>query len=122
MVEQSQFKCFSYFKRFIRFLWEEELLELPRNFGSRQFDFDRRAKQVKVYSIEQVREMLNSLPQRFRLYSCLALNCGMLGVDMGMLRHEELHGNRIIRKRTKPRKRKDTPTVNYLLWPETIEL
>lgn len=122
MAESSQHKCFSYFRRVIKFLWEEGLIELPKNLHSRQFSFDRSARAIKVYSVSDVKDMLGWLPDKLRLYALLSLNCAMLGVDMGTLEKREWQGDRIIRKRTKTRKHKSVPVVNYLLWTETQEL
>lgn len=122
MTPKSQQKCFQYFRRMVRFLWSEELIQLPKNLDSRQFTFDGVVKQVKTYPLALVREMLATLPDRLRLYALLSLNVGMLGVDMATLRHEELKDDRITRKRTKTRNHKNVPVVCYQLWPETLAL
>lgn len=123
MVRFSQLKCFSFFKRFVQWLYGERLIDRPRNLDQRTFTFGNGAKAVKTYSISQVTEMLAKLPERLRLYACLALNCAMLGIDMATLNHDELQGDRIVRKRTKTGERfESVPTVSYPLWPETVTL
>lgn len=122
MAGFSQFKCFSFFKRFVAWLYGQRIIERPRNLDSRQFTFDTAAKAVKTRPVEEVRTMLKKLPDRLRLYAYLALNCAMLGIDMAMLRHDELKGDRIERKRTKTERHESTPVVSYLLWPETLAL
>jgi hypothetical protein len=118
-----QKKVWDYFRRLVRFLAGQRLCPVPLNLDDRIHSFGSTTKQVKVYPLEDVRELLATLPQRLKLYACLALNCGMLGVDMADLRHDELRENRIIRQRTKTRDAsRDVPTVGYPLWPETLEL
>jgi hypothetical protein len=117
-----QRKLWNYFRRLVRFLWAENLIQLPRNLDERIFSFDAAPKKVKTYPLADVRAMLKELPDRLRLYALLALNCGMLGVDMATMRHEELKDGRVRRKRTKTRKGENVPEVEYVLWPETLAL
>jgi hypothetical protein len=117
-----QRKLWNYFRRLVRYLWGQNLIQLPRNLDERIFSFDAAPKKVKTYPLADVRAMLKSLPDRLRLYALLALNCGMLGVDMAMLRHEELKDGRVRRKRTKTRAGENVPEVEYVLWPETLAL
>jgi hypothetical protein len=117
-----QRKVWSYFRRFVRYLWAAGRIELPRNLDWKTFTFEVGAKRIKTYPIEMVREMLGKLNDRRKLYALLALNTGMLGVDMAMLRHEEYQNGRIRRKRSKTRKGENVPEVDYLLWPETVRL
>jgi site-specific recombinase XerD len=121
LAEHSQKECWNVFKRFVRFAWGEGLLDLPKNLDSRMFSFGGSAKKVKTYPTEEIRRLLSSLSDRLRLYALLSLNCGMLGVDMAMLKHDELQGNRIVRKRTKTKEQGNVPEVEYLLWQETID-
>ncbi len=114
----SQKEAWNIAKRFVRFLWGEGLIELPRQLDGRQFTFDGHAVAVKVYPLDQVRGTLNGLTERLRLYALLALNTGTLDVDMALLRHDELRDGRIIRKRSKTKNVSDNvPTVSYVLWP-----
>ncbi len=121
-----QRKRWNYFRRFVRFLWADGVLEgLPRNLDLKTFSFRVTARKIKTYSAEQVRGLLGGLPPRLRLYALLALNCGMYGVDMARLRRDELirvsaTEARIRRKRTKTEDQKNVPEVEYLLWPETL--
>ena len=114
-----QRKIWNYFRRFVRFLWSGGLIALPTNLNEKTFSFGNTAKKIKTYPIEQIREMLACLPDRLRLYALLALNCGMLGVDMAQLRKDEYQNGRIRRKRSKTRKGENVPEVEYLLWDET---
>jgi integrase len=117
-----QRKLWNYFRRLVRFLWGVKLIDLPRNLDLRIFNFDVTARRIKTWPVAEVRDMLKGLPDRLKLYALLALNCGMYGVDMASLRHEEYKDGRIRRKRTKTRKGMDVPEVDYPLWPETKAL
>jgi integrase len=119
-AEHSQHKAFNHFRRLVRWLWGESLIELPRNLDLKTWTFDDGAKHIKTYKTEVVNNMLANLTDRLRLYALLALNCGMLPVDMAMLRLSEYQDGRITRKRSKTKKRKTVPTVEYVLWPETV--
>lgn len=121
-VPAVQKKLWGYFRRLVRFVAGQRLCPIPVNLDDRIFSFEATAKKIKTYSVEKVRAMLANLPDRLKLYAHLALNCGMYGVDMAMLRHEELADGRITRKRTKTRNAEDVPTVEYVLWPETLAL
>lgn len=122
LAPHSQKECFNVFKRFVRFASSQGLLDLPRNLDSRLFSFANNPTKIKTYPLAEVRQMLHGLSERLRLYALLALNCGMLGVDMATLKHEELQSNRIIRKRTKTKSQANCPEVEYVLWDETIRL
>jgi hypothetical protein len=117
-----QRKLWNYFRRFVRFLWSEGYIALPRNLNERIFTFGNRAKKIKTYPVDEVRKMLATLPDRLKLYALLALNCGMYGVDMAQIRHKEYRNGRIRRKRSKTRHAENVPEVEYLLWPETRAL
>jgi integrase len=115
-----QFKVWAHFKRFLTYLWSKGRIELPRNLKLLKLSVP--AKKIRTYPLEQVREVVKGLPDRLRLYAMLALNCGMLSVDMAKLKVGEYQNGRIRRKRTKTEDQKDVPEVDYLLWPETVEL
>lgn len=122
LAPNSQKKTFGYVRRFIKWLYGERLIdEKPRNIDFRIFSFDTE-KVVKTYPTEDVVYLLMHLRERLQLYACLALNCGMYAVDMGQLLKTEWQGDRIIRKRTKMKKKEKVPVVNYKLWPETKAL
>ncbi len=117
-----QRKVWNYFRRFVRFLWAEKFIDLPRNLGERTFSFNVQAKKIKTYPVATVRAMVNGLPSRLKLYALLALNCGMYGVDIASLTWSEYSNGRITRKRTKTRAGENVPEVSYRLWPETVQL
>jgi hypothetical protein len=120
--ERTRRKTWMIFLRLVEYFFKARMIELPRNLDD--FDFKIIKKKIKRYSKQEVREELNSLPDRLRLYALLGLNCGMLGVDMASFTWDELDKQawRITRKRTKTGENDNVPTVTYKLWPETISL
>jgi hypothetical protein len=102
-----QRKLWNYFRRFVRFLYGEKLIELPRNLEQRIFDFRVTPKEIKTYPTDLVTSMIAQLPDCMKLYALLALNCGMQGVDMASLRHEEYQNGRIRCKREKNPSRRE---------------
>src|SRR5262249_54047571 len=67
----SKKKRWAICKRLIRYFWENNLIELPRNLESRAMKFTTVAVAVKTYIPSQVRECLNKLKPRMRLYAML---------------------------------------------------
>ncbi len=115
-------KRWGFFKRLIRYCWETRAIELPRNLDSRAFKFKVQPKAVKTYAATEVRDCIDGLKPRLRLYALLGLNCGMTNVDIGSLRKDQIIGNRLVRKRVKTMRHEEVPTVSYALWPETQQL
>src|SRR5262249_25043324 len=115
-------KRWSFLKRFIRYLWEKRLLELPRNLESHSFQV--RPQAIQTYSPAQLTEALDALKPRLRLYCILGLNCGMTAADIGQLKKDQidLDAGTLRRKRVKTSDNVNVPTVSYNLWPEVIKL
>ena len=124
IVPNQQKKRWGFFKRLVRFLWQSELIDLPKNLDSSQFVFKVALAKIDEYSPAEIKAALSVLPDRLKLYAMLALNCGMLNVDMGNLLKIEvdLKAGRIKRKRVKTSEEKDVPEVDYKLWPATLKL
>lgn len=117
-------KAWRIFRRLVKYLYSERIIELPRNLDDNKLSFKIVAQKIARYTKEDVQTELNALPDRLRLYALLGLNCGMLGVDMASIKWTELDQKewRIKRKRTKTESHKDVPEVNYKLWPATVKL
>lgn len=115
-------KRWGFFRRFVKYLWEKRLIEMPRNASS--IGFEIKAKKIKTYSPATVRQVVDNLKPRLRLYAMLGLNCGMTSVDMGQMTKDmvDLDSGRIVRRRVKTGEHGNVPTVDYKLWPETLEL
>jgi integrase len=115
-------KHWGFFQRFVKYLWERRLIEMPRNLNAHKFQVS--PKKVREYPIEKVREVLGSLKPRLKLYALLGLNIGATNVDIAALRKEEVDLKRgtITRRRTKTGDNENVPVVTYRLWPETVAL
>src|SRR5262249_16926300 len=94
-------KHWGFFRRFVKYLAENEGTELPRNLYSSLFKFKITAKPVKRFSLDLVKTSLSALPDNLRLYALLGLNCGMTQVDMSELTKDQVD----LKKRTLTRKR-----------------
>ncbi len=115
-------KRWTIFRRFVRYLFEQGKIDLPRNLGSKLFAFKTTPSAIKTYSPEVVRAELASLPERLRVWALLGLNCGMTNADIGNLHKSQVVNGYLTRKRVKTERTDNVPTVTYLLWAETIEL
>ena len=110
-------------KSFVRHLWEREVIDsLPRNLNKLQIATD--APTIKTFTPKEITTLLDEATERTRLYALLMLNTGMTGKDISDLDPKEVdwQQGRIIRKRSKTKREKSVPVVNYKLWPETFRL
>jgi integrase len=95
-------------KTFINWAIEVELLKNPpRNLNSRRLAISVPAKDIEVFTVEEVRQLLDNASERTRLYILLALNCGMTQTDVSKLHPSEvdLTAGTITRKRSKTKDR-----------------
>src|SRR5262249_9098674 len=76
-------KRWGFFKRMVRYFWENRLIELPRNLDSTSMEFRAQAKKIRSYTAKQVKGFLDDMPERLRVFALLGLNCGMTAADMG---------------------------------------
>lgn len=114
-------------KSFVRWLWEMEAIPaLPRVLGhnSHSLKITPKTPVAIIFSNDEVSRLLEGATGRTKLFLLLMLNCGMTQKDVADLRKAEvdLESGRIVRKRSKTDKFDSVPTVNYLLWPETVQL
>jgi len=102
---------------------EHHVESIPRIFGSEYF-VGVTDKEIKPFSIDDTRILLDSADERTRLYLLLALNCGMTQSDISNIKPAEFDAKAgtITRKRSKTRKQKSAKVVCYKLWPETLDL
>lgn len=115
-------KHWGFFQRFVKYLWERRLIDMPRNLNA--FKFQVSPKKVKEYPIDQVQQVMASLKPRLKLYALLGLNIGATNVDIANLKKDEvdLRMRTITRRRTKTGDNDNVPEVCYRLWPETVRL
>jgi integrase len=115
-------KKWGFFRRFVKYLYERRLIDLPRNLGS--FSFEVQPQKIREFTAEEVRTVLLSLSGRLRLYAHLGLNTGMTSVDIGQMTKDmvDMQRGTVVRRRVKTGHYSQVPTVTYWLWPETLEL
>jgi integrase len=114
-------------KTFVRWLWEMEVIAvLPRVLGNKSNTLKITAESTApvIFDNAEVELLLKNATGRTKLFILLMLNCGMTQKDIADLRKSEvdLKAGRIIRKRSKTENFDSVPTVNYLLWPDTVAL
>jgi hypothetical protein len=117
-------EVFSAARRFVRWLWEQRVIDLPRNLDSRGFKFGSSAKQIEIWTTDEARRAVCTASGKMRLALLLMLNIGATQQDISDLLDSEVNwrAGRIIRKRSKTRGRASVPTVNYKLWDSTFAL
>jgi integrase len=111
-------------KRFVKALWEWELIGLPRNLDSKTLSFQVSPKQIEVFSADELAALWGAVKNQSRLHVLLCLNCGMLAKDVNDLRHDEVDWSAgvVTRKRSKTAEHEEVPVVRYKLWARTFEL
>jgi hypothetical protein len=107
-------------KRVVHWLWEERVIaDLPRNIN-KVFKLSSKSKKdkvIKVFTVEQLRQLYKSADEETRLYFLLALNTGAYFADISALRHDEYDGKYVSRGRNKT-----GVFGHWLLWKSTKEL
>ncbi len=111
-------------KRFVRFLYEMRLIELPRNLDNRGLSFKKAPQKIATFSVNEVQKLYAVVGGQSKLHVLLMLNCGFTGQDINDLRHAEVDWRRgtIRRKRSKTKGKANVPEVTYKLWPRTFAL
>ena len=122
--ETTKQKQFVYFRSFVRHLIERRFIPPLANIDSKAFTFKVKKTGKDAADARRIREFLGELPDRFRLYALLALNCSMNNIDMAQLTHGQINWSRssLTRKRVKTEGHENVPVVRYKLWPETVRL
>jgi hypothetical protein len=117
-------KVFGTARAFVRFLWEAELIELPRNIGSKAFRFGNGAKAVQTWTVAEVKYVISEAPGKLKLALLLMANCGHTQTDVSDLLDTDVSwvAGTITRKRSKTCDHENVPTVCHNLWPLTFTL
>jgi integrase len=117
-------KVFATARSFLRFLWESELIPLPRNIDSKAFRFGNGAKPVPTWTVEEVRRVITEAPGKLKLALLLMVNTGATQTDVSDLLDTEVDwvAATITRKRSKTSDHENVPTVCHKLWPVTFAL
>lgn len=108
-------------RQFINRLCEHGLIPVPGNIRSKRLKFTQQTKSVERFTIEEVRQVLDSATEKTKLYVLLMLNGGMYQNDIAELGKNEVdwEGGAITRPRSKT---PSGPVVRCKLWPETFAL
>ncbi len=89
MGGQRQSNVFKAFRAFVRWCWQEGLLEsMPRNLG-RNFEFADDSRPKEMYDPAEIPSMLAKLPARGRAAVWLGLNCGFTVGDIADLKKQD---------------------------------
>ncbi len=115
---------FSVTKGFVRWLWEQGAIDLPKNIGSKSFKFGNCVKAIETWTTAEFKMAVEQAPGKLKLALLLMTNCGMTQEDVSDLLDSEVDWTegRITRKRSKTGSHENVPTVCYKLWPSTFEL
>ncbi len=117
-------KVFRTARTFVDFCIERGALEaIPRNLH-KKYRFERPNPEIVIFTNDEIKKLLNGATGQLKLHLHLMLNCGFTQKDISDLRHDEIDLKKgvITRRRSKTRKKANTPLVSYRLWPETVEL
>ncbi len=119
-------------KQFIRWAWELGLVDLPRNIISKELTIYVEQKEIKVFDLKELSDLIKAAPEPLKVYLLLMANCGMSSMHVGSLKHSEVDFNAgtITRIRSKRAKKRDGSSaagngkvkVQWKLWPLTLEL
>ena len=115
-------KRFGFFKRFVKYLYEGNRIELPRNLDSALFQFKVSPQAIKTHLPADVQTAIGNLQDRMALFALLGLNCGMTNADIGALRQDAIQSGYLTRKRVKTVNHDNVPLVRYKLWQKTKQL
>jgi integrase len=108
-------------KTFVRWLEETDVIPaLPK--GLNKLTIEIEYTPPRHLTIPEVKALLPFATGRTRLYLLLMLNTGATQKDLADLMPTEVdwETGRITRKRSKTKKQKNVPIVNYKLWRETL--
>lgn len=107
---------------FCRWLWEQDLIELPKNLGKLKFKITQ--KQIPIVEPKVITQIITKAPRQLKLHLLLMLNCGMTQKDVSDLLQSEVDWEKgiITRKRSKTSDIANVPVVRYRLWKETFAL
>ena len=114
-------KFLGFFRRFVHQLYEDKIIEvMPRNIRKKLHRKKMDKKQLLI--LDSHLSSLTNLPDKYKLWVLLCLNCGMTSVDLGSVCWDQIDTGAwtLTRKRVKTENNHRTPIVTYKLWPETV--
>jgi hypothetical protein len=110
------------FKAFTKWQYKNNIIErLPKNIDT---EFSAPVSIPQVRTREQIEMWFNRANDEVRLYILLGLNFGFTGKPISIFNQPELGGGKIINgryvfKRFKTKSKKNVPTIEFKIWPET---
>jgi len=117
-------KRMRYAKAFIRWLAIKELIPLSPAVDARIYAIGSQDVAVPMPDEAVIKQTIAEAPGQLRLHLLLMLNCAFTQKDVAELLQSEVDwtNGTVTRKRSKTRKKKNVPTVRYVLWDETFAL
>jgi hypothetical protein len=117
-------KRFRYAKNLVTWLASKGIIPMPANLISRKYSFGSTTKKIPLFTIPEVRTLLDAATGQLELHLWLMVNCGFTQVDVSDLAQNEVDWKlgTITRKRSKTSDHEDCPTVTYKLWAKTFDL
>ncbi|HET6325815.1 MAG TPA: tyrosine-type recombinase/integrase [Planctomycetaceae bacterium] len=134
LVKKTKEEYFAAFRMFVRWASGQDECEMvrPENLDSKEFSFrepdgtgrKRLAKKKLLWQPEDFETALKSVPQPYRCYLIVSLNCGFRSTDLNALRKDDLNlkDARITIQREKMNQNDTSPVVSYPLWATTVSL
>ncbi len=115
---------FSAFKSFVRWLYQLELIDLPRNLTSKHLGFDLTNSQSEPVAlpIDTIKQFLAICEPRQKLVVLLGLNFGFTQKDTAEFNRLDIVDGHYDHKRAKTKKHAGVPKPKYLIWQETAKL
>jgi hypothetical protein len=83
-------KRFRYAKNLITWLASKGIIPMPANLISRKYKFGSSTKQVSVFTLDEVRTLLNAVSGQLELHFLLMMNCGFNQQDVSDLVQSEV--------------------------------
>ena len=105
----------------IMFKWayDNDLISRPVKMGTSFKRFDqRRAKKVRLFTVEEVRQMIEGASGQLKAMILLAINCGMGNTDIATLRWSDVD---LVKGMYDGTRQKTGTARRCPLWPETVE-
>ncbi|PQO27635.1 hypothetical protein C5Y96_19095 [Blastopirellula marina] len=132
LATDSKKGYFATFKMMVRWCGRQTQCDLttPSNLDSKEFGFHepkgvgrKRMEKKKLLWSKQEFDLALMLPEPYRCYCLLMLNCGFRHVDISELQHGDIHWeeSRIVIQRNKLNQLATAPVISYPLWEKTIE-
>ncbi|WP_158261275.1 MULTISPECIES: tyrosine-type recombinase/integrase [Pirellulaceae] len=132
VVRDTKISYFEAFKMMTRWCGRQDDCDLvtPTNLDSREYTFTepmgtgrKRMQKKKLLWTKEEFDVALKLPEPYRCYCLLMLNCGFRHKDISELQHDDLHLNegRIVIQRNKLKQQATAPVICYPLWQKTIE-